>query len=130
MLVFEVSVAVTVCGPGVEKYQANCAMPLTMVALVEPFSTCPPLSVEVRVIVSVTPPTELKWESTAKTVTVAPPCVPDCRSTGVGVPVIPVAVLGALVSPGNKMRSWLKLRWIRVKNSELVPVKSLLEINC
>ena len=114
-------VAVTVCGPEVPKYIWVVNVPPTKgpvaVMIVDPVSE----------LVSVTESVLLtRWNvaSTALTVTVTG----SLMLTAVGVPVLPVRVLGALTSPGSNTCNWVATRLIRRKNTALPAGNSLLEM--
>src|ERR1019366_8119493 len=92
------------------------------------FDTMTPPSVrEDRWMLSPETLTLFQVASTAFTVTVtgAPPEV-----AAVGVPPLPVRVLGALVSPGSNTCSWVKVRLMRRKNAMLPAGISLLASSC
>ena len=122
IFVFETSVTVTVWLPTVFNWKVPIADPLTKEVL---FGMIASPSEVVNLIESPGALTGFQWASTALTVTVT-------RSpalTGVGVPVLPVGVPGAAVSPGNRTCNWVKVRLIKAKNAVLPAGKLLAGIN-
>ena len=101
----------------------NCAVPLTSAALSGVLAPLGPVSVVEMVTVSPTPATGFQLASTALTVKVIMPV--GLRLTGVGVPVLPVGVPGAAVSPGSSTCSWVKLNWANRKNPVLALGRSV-----
>src|ERR1035437_1264594 len=83
-------------------------------------------SVVVRWMVSPETLTMFQVASTAFTVTVSK----SPEFIAVGIPPLPVRVLGALVSPGSNTCSWVKVRLMRRKNAMLPAGISLLASNC
>src|ERR1017187_5741821 len=83
-------------------------------------------SVVVRWMLSPETLTLFQVASTAFTVTVTK----SPEVAAVGVPPLPVRVLGALVSPGSNTCSWVKVRLMRRKNAILPAGISLLASSC
>ena len=94
------SVAVTVRLPAVSSVTAKVCVPATSAAFA---GSCAFASLDVMRTVSATELTRFQFASTAFTVTLN--AVPAVRA--VGVPVLPVAVPGAAVSPGSRICSFV-----------------------